>query len=80
MYAELEVYAPPCHSSLVGHQTHLRITDDCTRPVAVSPIHRDESPTVRCSGQVREKCSKEVIIKTHPSGMGALRPGIRRVG
>jgi hypothetical protein len=55
MYAEIELYAPQCRSSLVGRQTHRRITDDCTRRVAVSPIHRDESPTVRCSGQVREK-------------------------
>src|SRR6266403_1848567 len=26
------------------------------------------------------KCSIEVTIDTHPSGMGALSPGIRRVG
>ncbi len=55
MYVGIEIHAPPCHSSLVGHQKHHRITDDCTRLVAVFPIHQDESPTVRCGGPVCEE-------------------------
>ena len=58
-YAEIEDYTLPCRSSLAERRTHLHITDDCTRLVGVCPIHRDESPTVRCRGYVCEIMSKE---------------------
>ena len=62
-------------------QTRRHTTDDCTHPKVAYPTLQDGTLTGRYK-KIFEKNDDKKRPKnySHPSGIGALRPGIRNVG
>jgi hypothetical protein len=78
---ESNLYRPDSQhpgSDLLAHQTDHHTAASGTRPRVVYPILQDGNPIALCI-HISTK-SLSIVRSTHPGGIGALRPGIRRLG